>query len=44
MISVWLDWAPRRPKVPADASETPDYTIREPLELLDIVREVESRE
>ena len=44
MISVWLDWAPRRPKIPADVSETPDYTIRMPLELLDVVRQVESRE
>jgi putative hydrolase of the HAD superfamily len=44
MISVWLDWAPRRPKIPADASETPDYTIREPLELLDVVRQIETRD
>jgi putative hydrolase of the HAD superfamily len=24
LISVWLDWAPRRPKIPADPSEKPD--------------------
>ncbi len=33
LISVWLDWAPRRSKVPADASEIPQYTI-ETLEAL----------
>jgi HAD superfamily hydrolase (TIGR01549 family) len=43
MISVWLDWAPRRPKVPADASEVPHYTIREPMQLLALVDELESR-
>jgi len=34
MISVWLDWAPRRSKVPADKSEIPHFTIKGPLELL----------
>ena len=38
MISVWLDWAPRRPKTPADDSEIPRYTIKEPLELLDLIK------
>ena len=28
LISVWLDWAPRRSKTPADASEVPQYTIK----------------
>ncbi len=37
MISVWLDWAPRRPKTPADPSEAPRYTIKAPLELLALV-------
>jgi FMN phosphatase YigB (HAD superfamily) len=44
MISVWLDWAPRRPKVPATASEVPQYTIQEPsqlIPLLDRVQEIE---
>ncbi len=41
MISVWLDWSPRRPKTPADASETPDYTIQTPLELLDVLDAIE---
>jgi HAD superfamily hydrolase (TIGR01549 family) len=42
MISVWLDWAPRRPKVPADASEQPRYSIKEPLDLLRIIDEIEA--
>jgi hypothetical protein len=37
MISVWLDWAPRRAKVPADDSEIPQFTIKEPLELLSVL-------
>ena len=37
LVSVWLDWAPRRPKVPADAWEIPDYTLKEPLQLLDLL-------
>jgi putative hydrolase of the HAD superfamily len=41
MISVWLDWAPRRSKVPADESERPAFTIRTPLELLDVIAQLE---
>jgi FMN phosphatase YigB (HAD superfamily) len=41
MISVWLDWAPRRPKVPADESEVPHYTIKEPLGLLQVIETLE---
>jgi putative hydrolase of the HAD superfamily len=41
MISVWLDWAPRRSKVPADESEVPRYTIRQPLELLNVIDPLE---
>jgi HAD superfamily hydrolase (TIGR01549 family) len=37
LVSVWLDWAPRRAKVPADAWEAPRYTIKEPLQLLDLL-------
>lgn len=44
MVSVWLDWAPRRSKIPADDSEKPDYTIKTPLELLDILAELEASE
>lgn len=42
MISVWLDWAPRRSKVPADDSEVPDHTIKLPLELIEVIEELES--
>jgi len=41
MISVWLDWAPRREKVPTDASEVPSHTIKQPLELLDLLDRLE---
>jgi FMN phosphatase YigB (HAD superfamily) len=37
MISVHLDWTPRYPKTPADESERPDYTISQPLELIDLI-------
>ena len=43
MISVWLDWAPRRPKVPADESERPAFTIRMPLDLLGVIAQIEQR-
>lgn len=42
MISVWLDWSPRRHKVPLDDSEVPRYTIKEPLDLLLILDELEN--
>jgi len=41
MVSVWLDWAPRRAKIPADASEQPRYTIKTPLELLPLLERLE---
>jgi len=41
MVSVWLDWAPRRSKVPANALEIPDYTIKLPFELIRIIEELE---
>ena len=41
MISVWLDWAPRRAKIPADETETPSYTIKQLLELLQIIEMLE---
>ncbi len=37
MVSVWVDWAPRRSKVPADAGQMPQHTIKMPLELLGII-------
>ena len=42
LISVWLDWAPRRSKTPADALEVPDYTIKSPLELLGVLDRLEN--
>jgi len=41
LISVWLDWSPRRPKIPADPSEAPRFTIKNPLELLDVLADCE---
>ena len=42
LITVWIDWAPRRSKVPANALETPDYTIKTPLELLSVIDQYNS--
>lgn len=42
LISVWIDWAPRYGKTPADEVEVPRFTIREPLELLPILEELEA--
>jgi HAD superfamily hydrolase (TIGR01549 family) len=39
LTTVWLDWAPRRSKIPANHWETPDHTIHTPLELLDLLGE-----
>jgi putative hydrolase of the HAD superfamily len=41
MISVWLDWAPRDRKTPANTLETPQYTINEPLALLPLLDQLE---
>jgi HAD superfamily hydrolase (TIGR01549 family) len=41
LVSVWLDWAPRRAKVPRDESEQPRHTIRTPGELLELVARLE---
>lgn len=37
LISVWLDWAPRRAKTPANEEQIPRYTIKEPLQLLEVL-------
>jgi HAD superfamily hydrolase (TIGR01549 family) len=42
MISVWLDWAPRRSKIPADALEVPDFTINLPFELMRVIEQLEN--
>jgi putative hydrolase of the HAD superfamily len=44
MVSVWLDWAPRRSKVPADTLEKPDYTIKLPLDLIGIIEKLENHD
>ncbi|QPC84258.1 HAD family hydrolase [Phototrophicus methaneseepsis] len=41
LISVWLNWSPRRNKIPVDANEVPQYTLHNPLELLDLLDELE---
>lgn len=41
LISVWLDWAPRRSKTPSDASEAPQFTIKTPLQLLQVIETLE---
>ncbi|MEX1018787.1 MAG: HAD family hydrolase [Litorilinea sp.] len=41
LITVWLNWAPRRPKVPANALEIPDYEIASPVELLPLLAQIE---
>lgn len=40
LISVWLDWAPRRSKTPANDEQVPRYTIKQPLQLLDVLSEL----
>lgn len=42
IISIWIDWAPRRPKIPADASEAPRYTIKTPSELPGLIASLET--
>lgn len=42
LVSVWLNWSPRRSKIPADGWEEPDYTISTPLELLDLLDRLET--
>ena len=41
LISIWMDWAPRRPKIPADASEQPRYTVKTPPELIHLINDIE---
>ena len=41
LISVWLDWSPHRAKIPADSSEIPQYTIKQPLDLLAALEQIE---
>ncbi len=43
LVSVWLDWSPRRSKIPADDSEVPQFTIKMPLDLLNVIDLLEQR-
>lgn len=43
ITTVWIDWAPRRSKIPANDLEVPTYTIKTPLELLDLLERVEGQ-
>ncbi|NHN34133.1 HAD family hydrolase [Paenibacillus agricola] len=40
ITSIFLSWSPRYPKLHLDESEIPDYTISNPLELLDLVEKL----
>jgi FMN phosphatase YigB (HAD superfamily) len=44
LISVWLDWAPRRRKTPADTLERPRYVIRTPMELIGLLDGMDHRQ
>lgn len=41
LISIWMNWSPRRSKIPADDSQVPDYTIKAPAELLGLLEKIE---
>lgn len=41
MISVWLNWSPRRHKIPVDASEIPQHTILTPAALIPLLARLE---
>ncbi len=41
MVSIWIDWAPRRSKTPADVSEVPAFTVKLPLEVLPVIERLE---
>ncbi|MBD0381909.1 HAD family hydrolase [Paenibacillus sedimenti] len=40
ITSIFLNWTSRYPKVHADESEIPDYTINNPMELIDLVEKL----
>ena len=42
IISVWINWSPRRSKTPADDLENPRYTIKTPGEFVPLLRALES--
>ena len=42
ITSVFIKWSPRYPMEPKNEEEVPDYIIRKPLELLDLVEKLEA--
>ena len=42
LISVWINWSPRRHKIPLDDSEVPQHTILSPAELLPLLEQIEA--
>ncbi len=43
MISVWINWSPRRAKTPANEAQIPRYTIEKPGALLPLVEKLEQQ-
>ncbi|MDU0202451.1 MULTISPECIES: HAD family hydrolase [Paenibacillus] len=43
ITSIFLSWTPRYPKLHADESEIPQYTISHPLELIDLVEQLNDK-
>lgn len=41
MVSVWIDWSSRYSAEPENDAEVPDFTIHAPLELLDVLDNLE---
>lgn len=41
MISVHIDWSNRYPREPRNVDEKPDYVIKEPRELVDLISKLE---
>jgi putative hydrolase of the HAD superfamily len=41
LVSVWINWSPRRSKIPANDNEVPNFMIKTPLELLPLLEEIE---
>lgn len=44
LISVWMNWSPRRSKIPADDLEVPNYEIKAPDELVPLVERLDRQE
>ncbi len=43
IMSVHLAWTPRYPKEPADKSEMPNYTIQNPMELIELAEKLDAQ-